>query len=73
MTALGTFIDGLRESSWRSTAPVGVGPQPDFLNGIVTGQTAVSARELLDRLLTIEQELVGCARIRGRRERSTSI
>ena len=61
VAALGTFIDGLRESSWRSTAPVGVGPQPDFLNGIVTGQTVVSAREVLDRLLTIEQE---CGRVR---------
>ncbi len=61
VTAIGTFIEGLRESSWRSTAPVGVDPQPDFLNGIVTGQTVVSAREVLDRLLTIEQE---CGRVR---------
>jgi len=57
VAALAGFIEGLRASSWHRTAPVGVGPQPDFLNGAVTGHAAVSARELLDRLLATEQHL----------------
>jgi 2-amino-4-hydroxy-6-hydroxymethyldihydropteridine diphosphokinase len=49
------ILTGLRVSSWRETAPVGVSPQPDFLNGVVVGQTVLSARALLDRLLAIER------------------
>lgn len=52
---LHAILTGLRVSSWRQTAPVGVSPQPDFLNGVVVGQTSLGARELLDRLLAIEQ------------------
>jgi 2-amino-4-hydroxy-6-hydroxymethyldihydropteridine diphosphokinase len=54
------ILAGLRVSSWRETAPVGVLPQPDFLNGAVVGHTTLGARALLERLLAIEQE-------RGRR------
>jgi 2-amino-4-hydroxy-6-hydroxymethyldihydropteridine diphosphokinase len=42
-------------STLRETEPVGVGEQPLFLNGVVALATALSARELLDRLLEIEQ------------------
>lgn len=55
VAALSEIIDGLRVSSWRTTAPVGVGPQPDFLNGAAAGRTMLSARELLIQLLTIER------------------
>jgi 2-amino-4-hydroxy-6-hydroxymethyldihydropteridine diphosphokinase len=49
-------LDNLRQSSWCDTAPVGVGEQPRFLNGVVVGETTLSARALLDRLLAIERE-----------------
>jgi 2-amino-4-hydroxy-6-hydroxymethyldihydropteridine diphosphokinase len=42
-------------STLRETEPVGVGEQPLFLNGVVALDTTLSARELLDRLLEIEQ------------------
>jgi 2-amino-4-hydroxy-6-hydroxymethyldihydropteridine diphosphokinase len=54
------LLTGLRVSSWHETAPVGVPPQADFLNGVVVGHTTLGARTLLERLLAIEQE-------RGRR------
>jgi 2-amino-4-hydroxy-6-hydroxymethyldihydropteridine diphosphokinase len=56
LSALPGFITNLRRSSWHDTTPVGVSPdQPRYLNGAVTGETDLSARELLDRLLLIEQ------------------
>jgi 2-amino-4-hydroxy-6-hydroxymethyldihydropteridine diphosphokinase len=55
LSALPGFITNLRQSRWYDTAPVGVSPdQPRYLNGVVTGRTGLSARELLDRLLAIE-------------------
>jgi 2-amino-4-hydroxy-6-hydroxymethyldihydropteridine diphosphokinase len=42
-------------STLRETDPVGVGGQPRFLNGVVELDTTLAARELLDRLLAIEQ------------------
>jgi 2-amino-4-hydroxy-6-hydroxymethyldihydropteridine diphosphokinase len=53
---LRSFLSDLRVSSFHDTAPVGVGPQPRFLNAVVTGRTTLGARELLDLLLTIERE-----------------
>ena len=44
-------------SELRETAPVGVTDQPAFLNGAVAIETALSARELLDRLLEVERKL----------------
>jgi 2-amino-4-hydroxy-6-hydroxymethyldihydropteridine diphosphokinase len=35
---------------------VATGPQPLFLNAAAVGETAMPARELLDRLLAIENE-----------------
>jgi len=47
----------LTVSPTMETKPVDVaGDQPDFLNGVVVGMTALSPRELLERLLAIEAE-----------------
>jgi 2-amino-4-hydroxy-6-hydroxymethyldihydropteridine diphosphokinase len=53
---LHTLLANIRVSSWLETAPVGVGPQPSFLNGVVTGDTALDARALLAALLALERE-----------------
>ena len=42
-------------STLRETDPVGVGEQPRFLNGVAALETSLGARELLDRLLAVEQ------------------
>ena len=56
LSALPGFITNLIRSRWHDTAPIGVSPdQPRYLNGAVIGETALTARELLDRLLQIEQ------------------
>ena len=53
---LSQLLTNLRQSHWYDTAPVGVSPdQPRYLNGVVAGTTKLSARELLDALLAIEQ------------------
>lgn len=50
-------ISDLRVSRYYETAPVGVtGPQPEFLNAAAAGDTTLSAREILDLLLSIERE-----------------
>lgn len=57
-------VDRLREilidvrvSSIHETAPEGVdGPQPDYLNAVVSGDTTLSPLTLLQRLLAIERE-----------------
>ncbi|MFL5947298.1 MAG: 2-amino-4-hydroxy-6-hydroxymethyldihydropteridine diphosphokinase [Gaiellaceae bacterium] len=51
-------------SELRETEPVGVVDQPRFLNGAAALDTTLSARELLDVLLSIERDLG-----RERRER----
>ena len=56
LSALPGFITNLRRSSWYNTAPVGVpGDQPRYLNGVVIGETALAAKEVLERLLAIEE------------------
>ncbi|MGQ0736020.1 MAG: 2-amino-4-hydroxy-6-hydroxymethyldihydropteridine diphosphokinase [Acidobacteriota bacterium] len=52
---LGHRLTDLRVSPFKETAPVGVGPQPQFLNGAVVGVTRERPRELLDALLDIER------------------
>jgi 2-amino-4-hydroxy-6-hydroxymethyldihydropteridine diphosphokinase len=53
---LSALLSNLRQSRWYDTDPVGVpGDQPRYLNGVVVGETTLSARELLDELLAIEQ------------------
>jgi 2-amino-4-hydroxy-6-hydroxymethyldihydropteridine diphosphokinase len=51
-------------STLRETEPVGVGEQPRFLNGAAELETTLTARELLDRLLAVEQRF-GRVRIPG--------
>jgi 2-amino-4-hydroxy-6-hydroxymethyldihydropteridine diphosphokinase len=47
-------VGGLRVSTLVETEPVGVGPQPGFLNGAACGLWAGSPRHLLDFLLDTE-------------------
>jgi 2-amino-4-hydroxy-6-hydroxymethyldihydropteridine diphosphokinase len=56
LDALRTNIDGLHASTWHHTEPVGVGAQPEFLNGAAVGRTVLSARALLNRLLDVERQ-----------------
>lgn len=56
LSRLDDVIRDARVSTFHETDPVGVGPQPKFLNGAVVGHTALSARALLDALLAIERE-----------------
>lgn len=53
---LRTHLPDLKVSSFIDTEPVGVGAQPAFLNGAVAGSTQLSARQLLEFLLTLERE-----------------
>jgi 2-amino-4-hydroxy-6-hydroxymethyldihydropteridine diphosphokinase len=60
-------VDGIEVvavSTLRETEPVGVGPQPLFLNGAAALETTLSARELLETLLAIEQRF-GRTRVAG--------
>jgi 2-amino-4-hydroxy-6-hydroxymethyldihydropteridine diphosphokinase len=50
-------IEVLAVSTFRETDPVGYLDQPRFLNGAAAVETSLSARALLDRLLTIERSL----------------
>jgi 2-amino-4-hydroxy-6-hydroxymethyldihydropteridine diphosphokinase len=52
--ALGGILSGVHVSSFHRTAPVGVGPQPEFLNAALTAVTALAPRDLLDRMLALE-------------------
>jgi 2-amino-4-hydroxy-6-hydroxymethyldihydropteridine diphosphokinase len=52
--ALGALLEDLRASSLHATAPVGVAPQPDFLNMAVIGRAALAPEALLEALLVIE-------------------
>jgi 2-amino-4-hydroxy-6-hydroxymethyldihydropteridine diphosphokinase len=54
---LESVLTQLHVSRYHETDPVGVpDEQPAFLNAAATGETAMTARELLDALLTIERE-----------------
>jgi 2-amino-4-hydroxy-6-hydroxymethyldihydropteridine diphosphokinase len=53
---LRSFLTDVRISRFHETDPIGVAAQPRFLNGAVVGETTLSAREVLDRLLAIEAE-----------------
>ena len=57
IAALHPSIHHLRVSTFHDTAPVGVGPQPTFLNAAAVGETASSARALLETLLAVERDL----------------
>jgi 2-amino-4-hydroxy-6-hydroxymethyldihydropteridine diphosphokinase len=49
------LLDAVRVSRWIETDAVGVGEQPQFLNGAMVGETQLDPRQLLDRLLDIER------------------
>jgi 2-amino-4-hydroxy-6-hydroxymethyldihydropteridine diphosphokinase len=57
-------IEVVAVSTLRETEPVGVGDQPRFLNGVAELDTTLPARELLDRLLAVEQQF-GRVRVPG--------
>jgi 2-amino-4-hydroxy-6-hydroxymethyldihydropteridine diphosphokinase len=57
-------IEVVAVSTLRETEPIGVGEQPRFLNGAASLDTTLSARELLDLLLALEQRF-GRVRIPG--------
>jgi 2-amino-4-hydroxy-6-hydroxymethyldihydropteridine diphosphokinase len=57
VTALQDLLTNLVVSRYHETVPVGVsGPQPMFLNAAAVGQTGLTARAVLDALLSIERE-----------------
>jgi 2-amino-4-hydroxy-6-hydroxymethyldihydropteridine diphosphokinase len=55
---LRAFLEDLTISPVVETEPEGPGlqEQPPYLNAVVTGETALGAREVLDRLLAVERE-----------------
>jgi 2-amino-4-hydroxy-6-hydroxymethyldihydropteridine diphosphokinase len=55
VAALQQHLRDFRISTFHHTDPVGVGDQPRFLNAAATGYTGLSARDLLQTLLDIEQ------------------
>jgi len=54
---LAPFVSSLTISSFVETDPEGEGlsDQPRYLNAVAVGETSLTAREMLDRLLEIEQ------------------
>jgi 2-amino-4-hydroxy-6-hydroxymethyldihydropteridine diphosphokinase len=57
LALLGSSIWALQASTFHDTDPVGVAPQPQFLNAAAVGQTTLTARELLSMLLELERQL----------------
>jgi 2-amino-4-hydroxy-6-hydroxymethyldihydropteridine diphosphokinase len=57
-------VEVVSVSVLRETEPVGVGQQPLYLNGAAELETTLTARELLDRLLAVEQRF-GRIRVSG--------
>ena len=56
LSALPGFITNLTRSTWHETDPVGVpSDQPRYLNGVVVGETSLGPRDLLARLMQIEE------------------
>lgn len=55
VSALGGLLRDMRVSPFIETAPVGVAPQPDYLNGAVVGECGLSPCGFLDALLQIER------------------
>lgn len=47
---------GIRASSWYTSKAIGPGTQPDYTNGAVALDTALTPYELLDELQKIEQQ-----------------
>jgi 2-amino-4-hydroxy-6-hydroxymethyldihydropteridine diphosphokinase len=53
---LGDILSDLVVSPFYETDPVGVGPQPRYLNAAAVGHTAIGPRALLTCLLDLERE-----------------
>ncbi len=53
---LAATLADFRCSSYIETEPVGVGPQPRFLNAAAVGRSALEPRAMLETLLAIERE-----------------
>lgn len=54
---LSQVLANLTPSSWHDTEPIGVSDhQPRYLNGVVVGETSLTARQLLNELLAIERD-----------------
>ena len=62
--AAGDRVEVVAVSTLRETEPVGVGAQPLYLNGAAELETTLTAHELLDRLLAVEQRF-GRVRVPG--------
>ena len=62
--AAGGGVEVVAVSTLRETEPVGVGAQPLYLNGAAELETTLTAHELLDRLLAVEQRF-GRVRVPG--------
>ena len=56
ISALETLFTEVRASPFVETVAEGVGGQPDFLNGVVVGLTALLPQDVLKALLEIEKE-----------------
>ncbi len=56
VSALGRLLSDMRVSPFIETAPVGVSPQPDYLNGAVVGRCALAPAKLLAAIMRIERE-----------------
>jgi 2-amino-4-hydroxy-6-hydroxymethyldihydropteridine diphosphokinase len=57
VSRLSEFLADLRVSRFYTTVPVGApGPQSLFLNAAAVGDASLTPREILERLLVIEQE-----------------
>jgi len=52
------------QSSWYETAPIPMSSQPNYINGVVSVQTQLSAEDLLLKLLSIEKQM---GRVRKKR------
>jgi 2-amino-4-hydroxy-6-hydroxymethyldihydropteridine diphosphokinase len=63
-------VEVVAVSTLRETEPVGVGAQPLFLNGVAELETTLTPRELIDRLLVVEQ-LFGRVRVPGEHDPRT--
>jgi 2-amino-4-hydroxy-6-hydroxymethyldihydropteridine diphosphokinase len=54
---LSAVLMGVRVSAFLESEPVDVNePQPPYLNGVMVGETTLSARELLEAMMAIERE-----------------
>lgn len=54
---LRALLNGVRVSTFIDSEPVDVTePQPPYLNGVLIGETTMTARALLDALMAIERE-----------------